>query len=187
MNGRKPRFRVRAPGLRAALYGASALIILASAVLPLGYSPSSIEPFQKAAHAKGGPGGGGPGGNSGVGGPPDHSNAGGNGNGHGGGISSSSHDGEDGAKNKFGKLNAANAAEAAFINANAASTVGQLAIYRHRVGDEDADEPITTLEQAIEYLKTFANRELTEEVVAALNELLGLDPFGLTVERDPEE
>ncbi len=186
MNGRKPRFRVRAPGLRAALYGTSALIILAGAVLPLGYSPSSVDPFQKAAHAKGGPGGGGPGGGGpGGGGPPDHSNAGGNGNGHGGGISSSGHDGEDGdhdGKNKLGKLNAGNAADAAFRNANPDSTVGQLAIYKQRVleglEEEPAGDTITSFQQAIDYLGTFANKLVDDGVVNALNELLGLgEPF----------
>lgn len=184
MNGRKPRFRVRAPGLRAALYGTSALIILAGAVLPLGYSPSSVEPFQKAAHAKGGPGGGGPGGNSGVGGPPDHSNAGGNGNGHGGGISSSGDDGEDDdddEENKLGNLNAGNAADAAFRNANPDSTVGQIAIYKKMVEDGELDPDgvgvITTIDEAKTFLATFANKLVDDGVVAALNELLGLDPF----------
>ena len=197
MNGRKPRFRVRAPGLRAALYGTSALIILAGAVLPLGYSPSSVEPFQKAAHAKGGPGGGGPGGGGpGGGGPPDHSNAGGHGNGHGGGISSSGtgdgEDDDDDEENKLGKLNAGNAADAAFRNANPDSTVGQIAIYKTIVEDGELDPDgvgvITTIDEAKTFLATFANKLVDDGVVAALNELLGLeDPFGLTVDPDAEE
>ena len=178
MDARKTRARGRPGTHRAALFGAGALILVAGAALPFGFSPDSLEPFQKAAQAKGG--------GSGAGGPPDHSNAGGNGGGHGnghgngnGGLTSSDYDeGEDGyEKDKLGKFNAANAAEAAFMNANANSTVRQLYIYRHRVDDESADNPITTLEEAIEYLKNFANKELNLEVVNALNELLGLEPF----------
>ena len=62
MNARTPRSRVRARALRAALCGTSALVLLAGVALPVGFSPSSVEPFQKAAHAKGGGGGGGGGG-----------------------------------------------------------------------------------------------------------------------------
>ncbi|MCH8225067.1 MAG: hypothetical protein IIC97_04265 [Chloroflexi bacterium] len=193
MNARTPRSRVRARALRAALCGTSALVLLAGVALPVGFSPSSMEPFQKAAHAKGGGGGGG--------GPPDHSNAGGNGNGRGGSLSSAGHgDGEDDdhdghhdghhdGKNKLGKLNAANASPTALLNANANSTVGQIAIYKQRVldglEDEPTDETITTFADAKAFLETFANKLVTEGVVATLNELLGLAPFD--EEPEPEE
>ena len=171
MDARTPRRRVRARAPRTLLFGASALILLGALALPVGFSPSGVEPFQKAAHAKGG----GPG----AGGPPDHSNAGGNGagngNGHRGGlgnnhVASASHgDGEDDdhdGKNKLGKLNAANAADAAFIHANANSTVGQIAIYKQRVldGKEDGEgeDRITTFADAKMFLETFANKLVTE-------------------------
>ena len=145
MNARTPRSRVRARALRAALCGASALVLLAAVALPVGFSPSSVEPFQKAAHAKGG----GPGG----GGPPDHSNAGGNGNGNGGLTSSGHHeDGNYDGKNKLSKLNAGNAAQAAFDHANSNSTVGRIAIYKQRIleglKEEPAGDTITSFGQA---------------------------------------
>lgn len=189
MDARTPLYRVGPRALRVALFGASALVILAGAALPVGFSPSSVDAFQKAAHAKGGgPGGGGPGGNSGVGGPPDHSNAGGNGNGGGGDLSSTGHGDGDHEKNKLGKFNAGNAAEAAFRNANPDSTVGQIAIYKKMVEDgeldPDGDGVITTFEGAKTFLETFANKLVTEGVVATLNDLLGLAPFEAA---DPEE
>lgn len=54
MDARTPQPRARARALRAALSGVSALVLLAGVALPLGFSPSSLEPFQKAAYAKGG-------------------------------------------------------------------------------------------------------------------------------------
>lgn len=171
MDARTPRSRARARALRATLSGVSALVLLAAVALPVGFSPSGVDPFQKAAHAKGG----GPG----AGGPPDHSNAGGNGggngNGHGGGLTSTGHDGEDGhEKDKLGKFNAANASLTGLRNANPDSTVGQLYLYKQKV---EAGE-ITDFEGAKGFLETFANKLVTEQVVDALNELLGLgEPF----------
>ena len=119
------------------------------------------------------------------------------GNGRGGSLSSAGHgngedddhDGHHDGKNKLGKLNAANAADAAFIHANANSTVGQIAIYKQRVldglEDEPTDESITTFADAKAFLETFANKLVTEGVVATLNELLGLAPFD--EEPEPEE
>ncbi len=160
MDPRKTRARGRPGTHRAALFGASALILVAGAALPFGFSPDSLEPFQKAAQAKGG--------GSGAGGPPDHSNAGGNGGGHGNGKSNSSL-GVDGDGNgggykgpKLGKFNAANAAEAAFLNASENSTVGQLAIYKEMVETGD----ITDFDGAKLFLDTFANKLVTEEVRA---------------------
>ncbi len=180
MDARTPRSRARARALRVALCGASALVLLAAVALPVGFSPFSVEPFQKAAHAKGGgPGGGvGPGGD----GPPGLSGGNGGGNGNGGGVSSAGHDGEGGhEKDKLGKFNAGNAAEAAFIHASANSTVGQIAIYRQRVLEglevEPEGDTITSFQQAIDFLDDFANKMVDEGVVAALNELLGLEPF----------
>ena len=162
---RKIISRRRSGRKRAALFGAGALVLLAGAALPFGLSSFYLEPFQKAAQAKG-PG-------SGGGGPPDHSNAGGNGNGHGGGVWSASHGGEGYEGPKLGKLNAANASLTGLQNANENSTPGQLYIYMHRVEDED----ITNFDDAKLFLDTFANKEVTEEVVDALHVLLGLDPF----------
>ena len=134
-----------------------------------------MDPFRNTALAKGdGPG---------AGGPPDHSSAGGqgggNGNGNGGDLSRARHGDDDDHIGKYnlGKLNAANAAAPALLNANPDSTVGQIAIYKHRVEDENADERITTFAEAKEFLKTFANKEVTLDVVAALHDLLGLAPF----------
>ena len=155
----------RSRKLRSALSGASALVIVA---LIFGLPPAGIDAFQKAALAKGdGPG---------AGGPPDHSSAGGqgggHGNGHGGGLSGASH-GEDEdhiGKYKLGKLNAANAAAPALLNANPDSTVGQTAIYQQMVKDGTIED----FEDAKEFLDMFANKEVTVEVVEALNELLGV-------------
>ncbi len=174
MDARKTRARGRPGTHRAALFGASALILVAGAALPFGFSPDSLEPFQKAAQAKGG--------GSGAGGPPDHSNAGGNGGGNGGGhgnggLTSSDYDEEDGPK--LGKLHAGNAAQAAFDHANLYSTVGQIALYKEMVENGIEEGPvegtITTFEQAIDFLDDFANKEVNEAVVNALNELLGLE------------
>ena len=66
------------------------------------------------------------------------------------------------------------------------------AIYRQRVRDGLEDEPaegaITTFEDAKTFLETFANKLVTEGVVATLNELLGLASFEEESEDpDPEE
>ena len=155
----------RSRAFRAALSGAGALVILAGVALPLGFSPIGMEPSQKTAHAKGG--------GSGAGGPPDHSSAGGqgggHGNGHGGGLFSAS-DGYQGAKNKLGKLNAANAAAPALLNANPDSTVGQIAAYKQMVEIGN----IKNFDGAKFFLVTFANKDVTMDVVEALNDLLGV-------------
>lgn len=181
MDARTPRSRARARALRATLSGVSALVLLAAVALPVGFSPSGVEPFQKTAHAKGG----GPG----AAGPPDHSSAGGNGNGHGnghgGGLTSTGHDGEDGhEKDKLGKFNAANASLTGLRNANPDSTVGQLYLYKQKVEGMVEGEEITDFDGAKKFLEPFANKELTLEVVNALNELLDLPLFE---EPDPEE
>lgn len=177
------RTRAHAQALRAALSGASAIVLLAGVSLPIGLSPAGLDLTQKTAQAKGGGAGVGPGGN----GPPGLSVDHGGGNGNGGGISATSHgdgeDGDHGGKDKLGKFNAANAAGPALLNANPNSTVGQIAIYKQMVEDEE----ILNFEDAKEYLDTFANKEVTEQVVADLNALLGLDPFVEAVEPDPDE
>ncbi len=184
MNARRSHSRAQARVLRTALSGASALVLLAGVALPVGFSPSSVEPFQKTALAKGD----GPGASGNGGGPPDHSNAGGNGGGHGnghGGLTSSDYDEEDGDEGpKLGKLHAGNAAEAAFINANEDSTVGQLALYKAMVVSGEIED----VGDAMDFLMSdFANKLVDEDVVTALNELLGVDFVDVVVEPEPEE
>ena len=47
------------------------------------------------------------------------------------------------------------------------------AAYQQKVEDEE----ITNFEQAKAFLDIFANKEVTPDVVAALHDLLDLDPF----------
>jgi len=79
-----------------------------------------------------------------------------------------------------GNLNAAHASPTAMAHAAPHSMVGLIADYKAALMDavngtmtSVNHEPITTMDEAIAALETFSNKEVTEEVVDAVNEILG--------------
>ena len=167
--------------LRSGLLGSAAALILLGVSVPLSLDDASGLPELKVAQAKGGGGGGGNGGG----------NGGGGGNGHGGGkgsVSTLDGDGDDdgnGGKNGLGKLNATNGAMNSAGSASPNSTAGQIYDYfLSFFGGSTEDEAIEggalaieggmTEADAMAYLSGFANKDVTAEIVEAVNLQLGL-------------
>ncbi len=164
--------------LRSGLLGSAAALILLGVSVPLSLDDASGLPELKVAQAKGGGGGG---------------NGNGGGNGHGGGKGSVSTldgdgDGDDdgnGGKNGLGKLNATNGAMNSAGSASPNSTAGQIYDYfLSFLGGSTEDEAIEggalaieggmTEGDAIAYLSGFANKDVTAEIVEAVNLQLGV-------------
>jgi hypothetical protein len=75
---------------------------------------------------------------------------------------------------ELGKLNAAHASLTALANAAPNSTVGMIAAYRGAI----EDGTITSVSQAQAALGQVSNKGVSPEVVAAVNDLLGVGPLG---------
>jgi hypothetical protein len=138
----------------------------------------------------GGPGGGHGGGHGAAADGPGHGNSAGHGHGRGDGVGQGHGRGGSAGKDKgqaaasdrgkgsissaLGKLNGAHASPTAMSHANPKSTVGMLASYRDAV----QNNTVTTVEQAQEALGKISNKSVSPEVVAAVNDLLGVGPLG---------
>ena len=155
--------------------------------LPVTLDPVSLAPDLSTAYAEpGGNGGGGgaDGGNDGGGGNGGGSgngggNAGGNGNGNaGGGASGQANAGGKSADADLadlgnsaasrGSLNAGHASPTAMDSAAPNSVPGQIGSYRDAIQDGDLEAAAAALAEA-------SNRDLTQQSVASLNGLIGLD------------
>lgn len=186
----------------------SGILLRSALILALFLAPAIGEQHTSlilgsAAYAKGGEGGGNSGGNGGGHG---GGNNGGHGNGHSAdadGSHSPGHGKENGRNqgngygelgnnhgsvaSKLGSLNAAHASQNARQHASASSMVGQIAAYEQAVEDarslETSEERAIAEEQAVGMLADISNKDVDQEVVNAVNELLGIGP---AAEPEPE-
>jgi hypothetical protein len=128
-------------------------------------------------HAKG-DNGGGRGGGHGAGHDKDRNQSDSHGNGHAkhDHVTTSSHNGEVHSSD-LGSLNAAHASENARKNAAPGSTVGLIAEYERQVTatEGDAEAQAADAAEALNALESASNKELSPDVIDAVNELLGID------------
>lgn len=149
----------RTMSARAARLATAGLLALAAAAVPLGVD---LEP--RAAFADKGGGKGNAGGGQGRGN--------GNSNGNDGAASNGADDDgqstESASTSDLGRLNAAHASETAMANAAPNSAVGEVAAYRDAVLAGETEDAAVAVDAA-------TNKTVTESVLHALNELLGID------------
>jgi len=82
--------------------------------------------------------------------------------------------------NELGRLNAAHASETALANANENSAVGTIAGYSNDVQEGNLADAATNFGEA-------ANKSVTEAIVHAVNELLGIDDNAVAQPEAPDD